>query len=270
MISFIKRLMKRYIEHDLYALASQLAYSLILSLFPFLIFLLTMVGYSSIDVGEVLRGLHSIIPETSYELISDTVVEVLKGGRSDLLSFSIIGTIWAASSGFRAVIKALNKAYDDEERRPYIKVVFMSIIAMISLVIILLFAFSFVVFGEMLGNALIGYLGLSSSFKLNWNILRYGTAIFFMIVIFSILYYVTPSRKVHWKDTLPGAIFSSTGWIVASEIFALYVGRFNSYSRIYGSLGAVIVLMVWLFISAMIILLGGEINAMLSDGKRDK
>lgn len=266
----IKRLLIRFKEHDLYALASQLAYSLILSIFPFLIFLLTIVGYSSLDVSEVLKALDTMLPKSAYELISVTVVEVLRGGRVDLLSFSIIGTLWAGSSGFRAVMKALNKAYEEEERRPYIKTVILSIVSMIGLVVILLFAFSLVVFGEMVGNTLIDYLQLSLSFRVNWNIIRYFVAIFFMVLVFSILYYVTPCRKMRWRDVIPGAIFSSIGWIIASEVFAFYVNNFNTYSRIYGGLGAVIVLMLWLFISSMIILVGGEINAMGTEDKESK
>lgn len=264
----IKRLFIRFKEHDLYALASQLAYSLILSIFPFLIFLLTIVGYSSLDVNEVLKALDTMLPKNAYELIAVTVVEILRGGRSDLLSVSIIGTLWAGSSGFRAVIKALNKAYEEEERRSYIKTVILSIVSMIGLVVILLFAFSLVVLGETIGNTLIDYLQLSLSFRVNWNIFRYIVAIFFMVLVFTILYYVTPCRKMHWKDAIPGAIFSSLGWIIASEVFAFYVNNFNTYSRIYGGLGAVIALMLWLFISSAIILIGGEINAMKSKDKK--
>ncbi|AWZ47612.1 YihY/virulence factor BrkB family protein [Hathewaya limosa] len=267
MLTFIAKLVKRFKEHDLYALACQLAYSLILSIFPFLIFLLTIVGYSSLDAETIMSTLQPLMPHSAFELLSQTVSEVLTMGRIDVLSFGILGTLWASSSGFRAIIKGLNKAYETKDKRPYWKTIILSLISVFVLIIIVIFAFSTVVFGEKIGLAIIKYLNLSMDFILNWNIIRYFMALIFMIVIFSILYYVIPCKNMKWLEVLPGALFSSLGWIITSAIFAYYVNNINNYSKIYGGLGAVIVLLLWLFLTSIIILLGGEINAILSEGK---
>lgn len=263
MLIFIARLIKRFQDHDIYALACQLTYNLILSIFPFLIFLLTIIGYSRVNADTVLVAMQSIMPKEAFTLTQNIINEVLRGGRVDILSFSVIGTIWTASSGFRAVIKGLNKAYETQEDRPYIKTVILSFICVIALVIILVFVFSVVVFGEMIGNGLVKYLHFSINFKINWNIIRYPMALVFMVAIFSILYYVVPCRKMRVLEVLPGAIFTSIGWVISSQVISYYVTNINNYTRIYGGLGVVIVLLLWLFITSTIILIGGEINALL-------
>jgi membrane protein len=260
----IKRLIHRFIEDDVLALASQLAYSLILSFFPFLIFLLTLVGYSSIKSGDVLQSLQTIMPKNAFELITTTVVEIVDSRKGDLLSFSAIITIWAGSGGFRAVIKGLNKAYDEKETRAYWRVILLSIICMLALAVIVIFSFSLLVFGEMIGDALINWLGLSNSFKINWDIFRYAGTLIAMTFVFAAIYHFTPCRRLKWMEVMPGAAFCTLGWLLSSLGFAYYVNNINNYSRIYGGIGAVIVLMLWLFITSVIILLGGEINAVLA------
>ena len=263
-----RELIVRFMDDDVMALAAQLAYSLIMAFFPFLIFLLTIVGYSSVKSTDVLASLHSVLPQDTYVLITSTVVEIVDSARGDLLSFSAIITIWVGSSGFRAIIKGLNKAYDQREHRPYWKVVLISILCMFGLVLIIMAAFSFVIFGKVIGNTLVEWLGLSSNFKINWDIFRYIVALIFMILAFAAVYQLTPCKKLGWFEVLPGAAFSTLGWIGSSLLFAYYVNNFSNYSMIYGSIGGVIVLMLWLFISSIVILIGGEINAILAGGRR--
>ncbi|SHJ93843.1 membrane protein [Hathewaya proteolytica DSM 3090] len=263
MVVFIAKLIRRFKEHDLYALSCQLTYNLILSFFPFLMCLLTIIGYSKIDSTVVLKALRSIMPSDVYTLTSGIVQEVLAGGRIELLSFSIIGTIWASSSGFRAVIKGLNKAYETDEDRPYIETVIMSIFFVIGFIIVLVVAFGIIVFGENLGSVVMDYLKLPPNFKWNWNILRYLISLFILFIIMSAIYYIVPCRKMTVKEVIPGALLSSLGFILSSQIISYYVTNINNYTRIYGGLGVVIILLLWLFTISFIILLGGEINAVL-------
>jgi len=267
MIDDFKILGRKFFEDDIIALASQLAYSLILSFFPFLIFLLTIVGYSSVNSSDVLSMLRTVLPTNAFDLITSTVIEIVDSRNGNLLSFSAIVTIWVGSSGFRAVIKGLNKAYNREEKRPYWMVVIISILCMFALTFIIIFSISLLVFGEMIGNMMVTKLGLSINFKINWNILRYIGAIVLMIFAFAALYHLTPCKKLDWHEVMPGATFCTLGWLLSSMAFAFYVNNFNNYSGIYGGIGAIIVLMVWLFITSVVILLGGEINAILSQKK---
>ncbi|MCM8711484.1 YihY/virulence factor BrkB family protein [Clostridium sp. SYSU_GA19001] len=267
--SFIRSLIFRYIDDEITAMASQLAYSLLLSFFPFLILLMTLIGYSSIKSEDVIKALGTILPAEVLKLIKNTISEVVDTKRSDLLSFSMITTIWTASNGFNAVIRGLNRAYDEKEKRPYWKVQLTAMLCTIGLVLIIIITFALLVFGELGGRLLINKLKYTASLEFLMDFGRYTVGLIVMIIVFTVVYRYTPSKRLNWKETLPGAIFTTIGWTLLSLLFSFYVNNFGSYSKIYGSIGAVIALMSWLFISSIIILIGGEINATLAYRKLD-
>lgn len=268
-VSNFKALIKRVIDDEVPMLASQLSYSLLLSFFPFLIFLITLIGYSAIDGEIMLAQISNAFPESTYELIRSTVLEVFNTRNTNLMSFSIVFTIWTASSGFRSVIKGVNKAYDEREKRSLLKVIVISIISTLALGFLIIITMLLLVFGEMLGSFLIYKLGLSNYYNFIWNIIRYGIIILSMIFIFTIIYRYIPSRRLRFKEVIPGAIFTTLGWIITSFGFAFYVNNFGNYSKIYGSIGAVIILLTWLYFTSIIIIIGGEINAFIAfDRKR--
>lgn len=259
-VSNFKALIKRVIDDEVPMLASQLSYSLLLSFFPFLIFLITLIGYSAIDGEIMLAQISNAFPESTYELIRSTVLEVFNTKNTNLMSFSIVFTIWTASSGFRSVIKGINKAYDEKEKRSLLKVIIISIISTLALGFLIIITMLLLVFGEMLGSFLIYKLGLSNYYNFIWNIIRYGIIILSMIFIFTIIYRYIPSRRLRFKEVIPGAIFTTLGWIITSFGFAFYVNNFGNYSKIYGSIGAVIILLTWLYFTSIIIIIGGEIK----------
>lgn len=259
-----KNIINKIMEDEVPALASQLSYSLLLSFFPFLIFLMTLLGFSSIDNEYILLELKSILPNSAYELVYNTVIEVLSTRDSNLLSFSIIFTVWTASTGFRAVIKGINKAYDEKEKRSLPKVFLISILSTLSLGFLIIITVLFLVFGQLIGLYLLEKFKMGSLFYLTWNIIRYIIILISLIIIFALIYKFIPSRKLKWKEVMPGAIFATVGWLLSSFIFSYYVNNFANYSRVYGSIGAVIVLMVWLYLTSIIIILGGELNAFIS------
>ncbi|BDR65439.1 ribonuclease BN [Clostridium tetani] len=259
-----KNIINKIIEDEVPALASQLSYSLLLSFFPFLIFLMTLLGFSSIDNEYVLLELKTMLPDSAYELVYNTVIEILGTRDSNLLSFSIIFTVWTSSTGFRAVIKGINKAYDEKEKRSLPKVFLISILSTLSLGFLIILTVLFLVFGQLIGLYLVQKLKMGSLFYLTWNIIRYIIILSSLVVIFALMYKFIPSRKLRWREVMPGAIFATVGWLFSSFIFSYYVNNFANYSRIYGSIGAVIILMVWLYLTSIIIILGGELNAFIS------
>ena len=270
MLKCAKQFASRIIDDDVTALAAQLTYYLLLSFFPFLLLVLTMLGYSDLKNTDVLVYLHQVMPKSAFDLIYTTVTNVSRERTANILSISIIGTLWSGSSGFTAIIKGLNKAYDEEETRPYWKILLISILFMVGLAVAIIVAVAFVVFGQMLGRTIATHLDLSRDFILNWDIIRYLVALSGMGLTFAALYHFTPCRRLTWREVLPGATFSTLGWLISSLGFAYYVNNYNNYSGIYGSIGGVIVLMVWLYITSIIILLGGEINALLAFQKEGK
>ncbi len=271
MLKDFKELVSRAIDDDITALAAQVTYYLLLSFFPFLLLLLSMLGYSDLNSNDVLVYLSQIMPESSYNLIYNTIIEVFDSKTGNLLSFSLIGLIWSGSSGFRSIIKGLNKAYDEKETRPYWKTLIISICFMIGLALLIIAAVALVVFGQTIGGIIVQKFNVSSKFILNWDIIRYVVTLCVMVFTFASLYHFTPCRRLTWKEVMPGATFSTLGWLISSLGFAYYVNNFNNYSSVYGGIGAVIVLMLWLYITSIIILIGGEINAQLAferEGKR--
>lgn len=267
--SMIRSLFFRYIDDEITAMGSQLAYSLLLSFFPFLILLITLIGYSSIRSEEVLAALAGVLPNDVMKLISKTVVEVVDTKRTDLLSISMITTIWTASNGFNAVIRGLNKAYDEKEKRPYWKVQLTAILCTLGLALILITSLGLLVFGEVGVKFLVKKLHATYSAEFLIDAARYVIGLSVMILVFTAVYRYTPSKRLNWYETIPGAIFTTLGLTLVSLGFSFYVNNFGSYSKLYGSIGAVIALMSWLFIISIIVLIGGEINATLAYRKLD-
>lgn len=249
---------------DIFALGAQLAYYLMLSFFPFLIFLMTVVGFSKLDSADILDGLRAILPNNVFSLVDTTVVELLGTQNAGLLGASIALTIWSASSGFRAVIKGLNKAYNVEDSRSFIKRSFVAIIFTLALVIIIMLTLAMLVFGEIIGKYILAVFPFKDIIMYVWNISRYLIVVFMMILIFASIYRYTPAKKISWREVYPGAIVSTLGWIMVSLGFSYYINNIANYSRLYGSVGAVFVLMTWLYITSMILILGAEINSVLN------
>lgn len=259
----IKKLIYKLNKDDIFALSAQLAYNLLLSVFPFLMFLFTVIGMSNLNAEEVLHYLSNIIPENAYELIESTVVEIISNAQSGILWISIFLAIWTASSGFRAVIKGLNNAYDTSEERGFIMRTILAILCIIALVLIIVSTLFLLVFGDVIGQYIANMLPLNRLLSLIWDLFRFVFLVLIMVFMCGALYYIAPAKKIKWKDAMPGAIIATLGWYVVSMGFSYYVNNFNNYSRLYGSLGGVVILMTWIYLMSFILLLGGEINAVL-------
>ncbi|AOR24681.1 YihY/virulence factor BrkB family protein [Clostridium taeniosporum] len=252
---------------DIFALASQLAYYLLLSFFPFIIFLITLVGVSNLDYLQILNGIKSIVPEAVFELTSSIIIEVFNNKYTGLLEISILLALWTSSSGFRAVIKGVNKAYALKENRSFIKRLIISMFSVIALALTIILALSMFVFGNVIVNYIIKFIPFTKAFIVFWNICRYSFVVIIMIFVFASIYRFTPVKRLRWKEVIPGAIFSTIGWLITSYGFSFYVDNFGNYSRFYGSVGAVFVLMTWLFLISILFILGVEINCVLGEFK---
>jgi membrane protein len=260
----IKNLVYRFRDDDVTALAAELAYSLLISFFPMLIFIMTLIGFSSLNSSEVLLGLSQILPSSLFELVKSTVIDVLETRSHNLLTLSFILTIWISSTGFKAVIKGINRAYDETERRSAIKLEIVAILSTLALTLIIFLTLALLVLGEVIGHNLGMYLGRPEEFKAAWDVFRYIIILSTMVFVFAALYRYTPSRRMTWLEVIPGAIFATLGWVAASMVFSFYVNNFGSYTNIYGSIGVIIILLTWLFLTSVIIIMGGEVNATLS------
>lgn len=262
---FLNQLLYRIREDNVTAIGAQLSYYLVLSIFPFIIFFLNILSYTPIAREDVLHSIIILMPLDTQRIVSSLLIETINTSNAPLLSVSAITGIWAASKGIMALIRVLNKAYDVEETRPYLELRLLAIVFTLALLVLLTIVLLTLVFGEVLGNKLFDFLGITQNFILFWQYFRIIISLLFMILIFSLMYRYIPSirngRRINFKHAIPGAVFTTLGWIVTSSIFSYYVNNFGNYSKTYGSLGGIVILLIWLYLSSIIIILGGEINA---------
>ena len=264
---FLDQIIFRFKDHNLIGSAAELAYFLFLSIFPFLIALLNILNYISLRKNQYILDIIRYAPEDIQSIIKAFINDLNFGSSEGLLSISVLGGILVASTGFRSIIRALDRAYEFTESRGVFKKIGLSIFFTIILIIVITLVFITLVFSELIGKFIFEFFNIEVFFLMTWTYLRLLISFLIMILIFALMYRYSPNIKnkdsISLKSTFPGAIFVSIGWIALSLMFSYYVSNFARYSVTYKSLGGVIVLLVWLFISSAVIILGGEINAAL-------
>lgn len=262
---FLKELFQRIKDVDVPGLGAQLAFFFLLSIFPLLIFLVTLLPYLALSRDEIFSYLEEVVPAEVYVLIESTLEEILTNQNTGLLSFGILATIWSASLGMDALIKSLNLSYKVAENRPLLIARGMSILMTILLIFILIVALALPVFGEQLGLLIFSFLGLEEGFLAIWNSIRFTIPGIITFVACAIIYWLAPNVKMNILSALGGAAFAAIGWLATSYLFSIYISNFGNFSATYGSIGGVIILMLWLYISAMILIVGGQINAVMKE-----
>ncbi len=229
--------------------------------------MVTLLPYLNLEQGMLLNILRTYAPGEVYTLIEGTLDEVLNDRNGGLLSIGTLATIWSASNGMNALTKSLNRSYSLEETRPFFIARAISVIFTLLLIILFVIALILPVFGEQIGTFLFSYLGYEQGFLTVWNNIRWTIPPVMIFVVFMLLYWIAPNRKLYLKSVIPGAIFATLGWIIVSLGFSLYVSSFANYSATYGRIGGIIVLMMWLYFSGTILMVGGQINAVMQERK---
>lgn len=280
---FVRRLWARAEEDELLGRAAQLSYYFLLALFPLLLFLITLFGYLN-GAGSHLRDklisyLATVIPSAALRLVTDTIDQVTNSRGGGKLWFGLLASLWAASSGLNAIAQALNVAYDVPETRPWWKVRLISIALTVAIAILIVSALLIVLYGGRLGLFIATLIHLDSDFTVVWKILQWPIALTFVFIAFSLIYRFGPNLRARRTDKRipaadlrrrwlsPGVLVAIILWVLVSLGFRLYLHFFNSYSATYGSLGALIILMLWFYLTGAAILLGGEINCELECGE---
>ena len=260
-ITFLEQLYCRFQDDEVTALGAQMTYYLILSLFPFLIFLLTLISLTPLARDEALNLLFALIPESANQTVMDIVEETVLSSSRSLMSVGMLAAIWTSSSGIMAVIRGINKAYDTEEKRPFWKVRLYAVWYTLIFAFLLFLTFAMLIFGDTAVDRLAEW--IPKRYLSAWHFARHAIPFSMMIVTFTLLYKQAPNYPVRLKQALPGALFSTFAWIGLSLAFSYYVANFGNFARTYGSIGGIIALLIWLYISSIIILVGGQFNAAL-------
>ncbi|MNW58786.1 hypothetical protein D3C74_366690 [compost metagenome] len=224
---------------------------------------MTLIGYAHISLEDKIHQLEQIMPVEAVSIIEEILQDVSEGRSQALLSFGMLATLWAASKGVNAIIKGLNRAYDIDESRVFWKVRGIAFLATLFIGFVVLLSILLLVLGSWLKTQVFLLADLPYGLQKLWDLLQYAVPLFVMFVVFTLLYWIAPSRRLRLKEVMPGALFSTIGWIATSVLFSVYVNQFSDFTKTYGSLGGVMILLIWLYISSIIILAGGEINAIL-------
>ncbi|MFD1708302.1 YihY/virulence factor BrkB family protein [Siminovitchia sediminis] len=264
-VSFVKTIVRKVLENDVTGFAAQLSYFFLLSLFPMLIFLFTLLPYTPLTQQDIFNLIKDFAPERTYTLIKQTISGIMDNRNGGLLSIGIIATLWSASKGMNALMKSLNRAYDVVEERSFIVNRSLSIVLTIALIFVFITALLLPVFGKQLGIFVFSYMGLSEEFLSIWQVIRWVLTPVILFLVFLAIYYLAPSLKIRCITAVPGAVFASLGWIAVSYGFSFYVSNFGNYSAMYGSIGTIIIMMLWFYFSAIIIMVGGEINSYFTE-----
>ncbi|QLF92419.1 YihY/virulence factor BrkB family protein [Pseudomonas sp. ABC1] len=263
-IALLWRTIQRFNEDDMSTYASALAYRALFALFPFLLFLMAMLGFLHLpEFFDWLREQATLVlPPVALDQVNP-VIDQLQRQNSGLVSFGILVALWTASSGIRSLMNAMNKAYDVEEGRPLWKLFLLSFLYTIGIAVMLLLAAGLMIIGPQVMEWLATHVGLREQVVVVWAWARWPVVVLLMMMAVALLYYVTPDVEQDFRFITPGSVLAVVIWIVASLGFGFYVQNFANYNATYGSIGAIIVLLLYFYISAAVLLLGAELNAVI-------
>ncbi|HPF34816.1 MAG TPA: YihY/virulence factor BrkB family protein [Candidatus Krumholzibacteria bacterium] len=261
---FLRRLQLEIGYDDCMGMAAQIAYYLMLALFPFLLFLLSLISFlPDLKPDDVLRSLSEALPAEAFDLVAGTVHAVLSGREGGILGLGLLAALWSASMGVGALITTINRAYNIHPRRNIAVQKMLAMALTLALSGIVILSTLMVLLGPRLSHQLFQFLGLAGDSQAVWNAVRLPVVVLLNLGGFSILYFFAPEAKQRYVWILPGTITATVLWFGASQLFRLFVREFGSYNVMYGSIAAVIILLVYLWLSGFIFLLGAEINALM-------
>lgn len=250
-------------EDDVLGLAAQLAFYFFLALFPAILFLLALASFFPISnaTDEIGRALGPFVSPQVLELIQDQMRRLANNDSGGLLTFGVALALWSSSAAIVSIVGALNRAYDIEEGRPWWKVRLIAIGLTLSVALLVLSALSLVLLGPTWADALGRATGWGAPFTAIWLVLQWPMVFLLVSTSIGLLYYFGPDADQDWVWITPGAVAATVLWLVVSLALKLYIANFTDYNAAYGTIGGVIVLMLWFYVSGLAILAGAELNA---------
>ena len=271
LVDFFKLTYKEINEDHVMAFAGNLTYKGLFAVFPFFTFLLSLLGIFNATglVKTMVDGLSGVAPQSATVFIEDQLLSITRSQAESAFTFgaiiSILLALWGVSGAFRSVMEAMNVMYEVEEDRPFWKVYGLSIFMSLAVIVLLLGALVLVVFGESIGVAVADLVGLGSVFATVWSIAQWPVVALVVLFAFALIYYFAPAAKQRFRWISPGSIIAFVFWLIFSLLFSLYASTFGggSYNETYGSLAGVIILLLYVYYSALIMLIGAEMNQVI-------
>jgi membrane protein len=262
----LKRVWGGINRNDLINRAYELAYNFLLAVFPMLLFLLGMLGMLASE-GSKIRGdlfyyFQLVLPPAAYDLLNRTLREVTPTSAGGKVTFGLLFALYSGSAGMTQLMSTLNAAYEVKENRSWLRVHLISLALTLAMSILLILAIFRVLSGGQVAESAAHATGFSKVVFIVVKILQWGIALAFVVFAFAVIYNYAPNvHEQHWYWLTPGSVVGVFFWALASAVLRLYLHFFNSYSKTYGSLGAVIILMLWFYVTGLSFLIGSQINA---------
>ena len=262
----LRKTAREILDDNVTGLAAETAYYFFFSLFPLLLFAAPLVGLVT-DFDAVVGALARAVPRDAFQIIRDVLQDVFKGrGDPGLVSAGLLLTAWSGSNIFSALMDALNRAYSVRETRPWWRKKLVSVAAVFAVGGIMVLASVTMLAGEDIVNWVGDHVGLGTTGRMLWIVVQTTLAIGFLVVAAWGLYQLLPNCSQNWRHTLTGAVAATVLWIAATLAFRAYVQNFGSYNKTYGTIGGVIALLTWMYLSMFVLIAGGELVAELSHG----
>jgi membrane protein len=259
-------------EDDLWGLATEVTYFSFFALFPFLLFVASLVGLLIQEperaLADTLATLHRFLPARTAEMLGAFLATTLRSNRPDLLSLGAIVTLWAGSQGLQALIKALNRIHGTREVRGWWRARLVAILMMIGAALVLI-ALLVILIGADPGGLLSRWLAFPPGVVLWWGWLRWPVAFLLITTVLAVVYCAGPCRRTHWRWVTPGGLTATVLWLAASAALSAFIDAFGNYDATYGALGGVMILLTWIQLGAVLMLLGAEANVVvMSEGRQ--
>ena len=258
---FVKEMYYRLMYDEISLLSANLSYYFILSLFPMLIVALALTPYFKIDQQFLLEKIQNFAPGDLGDYLFDMISEVLNNKNNTIITVGIVFTLWSASSGIYGIIIAFNNAFRVRDGRIWIVTKLISVVITALFLVGMFVVLALVVFGKQLTYLLFHKFNLDEGFYNLWSVLNYSFPILFTFIVFVFLYIMGPNLKLKAISILPGSIFATVSWTLISRLFGYYIDHFSSYIKTYGTIGAFMAFIIWLYITGYIPIIGAEINA---------
>ena len=264
---FVKEMFYRVMYDEISLLSANLSYYFILSLFPMLIVALALTPYFKIDQQFLLEKIQSYAPGDLGDYLFDMISEVLNNKNNTIITVGIVFTLWSASSGIYGIIIAFNNAFRVRDGRIWIVTKLISVILTALFLVGMFVALALIVFGKQLTYILFHKFNLDEGYYNLWSVLNYSLPLLFIFLIFVFLYTMGPNLKLKAISIIPGALFATLSWTIVSRLFGYYIDHFSSYIKTYGTIGAFMAFILWLYITGYILIIGAEINAIFHNYK---
>lgn len=251
------------LDDDVLGLAAQLSYYFFLALFPALLFGLALASFFPLDTltDDISSLLGPVVSPEILTLIQDQMKRLANAESGGLLTFGVVGALWSSSAALVSIVDALNRAYDLEETRPWWKVRLTAIGLTLGLTVFILAALTLVLAGPTIATYLDERVGLGSAFKWTWLVLQWPVAILLTATALGLVFYFGPDADQDWVWITPGAVIGAVLWLVVSLATKIYVANFTDFNASYGTVGGVMVVLLWLYVSGIAILVAAELNA---------